>query len=251
MTMATVSSRTQFKDYCLRRLGSPVIQVNVADEQVDDRIDDALEYYRDYHYDAVEDIYLKHQITSTDITNGWIPITDSIIGVKRVLPLYLGDDANSINMFDIRYQMFLNDVYNLSSTEMLTYELTQSHIQLINEMLEGHVPIRYNRHQDKLHLDIDWTNGVKEGEYIIVEVKRILDPDVYTDVWNDRWLKRYATALIKKQWGENVSKYEGITMPGGVSFNGQRLIDEANEEIRQLEEEMSLSYELPVDIMIG
>lgn len=249
--MATAASRTEFKNYCLRKLGSPVIQINVADEQIDDRIDDALEYYRDYHYDAVEKVFLKHQITSTDITNGWIPINDAIIGIKRVLPLYLGDQTNNINMFDIRYQMFLNDVYNLTSTEMLTYELTQSHIQLINDMLQGQVPIRYNRHQNQLHLDIDWNDGIAEGEYIIVEVMRILDPDTYTDVWNDRWLKRYATALIKKQWGENVSKYDGITMPGGVTFNGQRLIDEANEEIQRLEEEMSLSYELPVDFMIG
>ena len=249
--MAIASSRTSFKDYCLRRLGSPVIQVNVADEQVDDRIDDALEYYRDYHYDAVEKVFLKHQITQQDINNGYIPINDSIIGIKRVLPLYLGDQANSINMFDIRYQMFLNDVYNLSSTEMLTYELTQSHIQMINDMLQGQVPMRFSRHQDRLYLDIDWTTGIKVDEYIIVEVLKVLDPNVYTQVWNDRWLKRYATALIKKQWGENVSKYDGITMPGGVTFNGQRIIDEASEEIQRLEEEMSLSYELPVDIMIG
>jgi hypothetical protein len=248
--MATVSNRTEFKEYCLRKLGAPVIQINVADEQVEDRIDDAFEYYRDYHYDAVENVYLKHEITATDITNRWIPLNDAIIGVKRVLPLYNSSNA-SMNMFDVRYQMFLNDIYNLSSTEMLTYELTQSHIQLVNDMLQGNVQIRFNRHQNRLHLDIDWADALSEGEFIIVEAMRVLDPDVYTDVWNDRWLKRYATALIKKQWGENLSKYEGIAMPGGVTFNAQRIIDESTEEIRQLEEEMSLSYELPVDIMIG
>lgn len=248
--MATITNRTEFKDYCLRKLGAPVIQINVADEQIEDRIDDAFEYYRDYHYDAVESVYLKHEITADDITNRWIPLNDAIIGVKRVLPLYNSSNA-SMNMFDVRYQMFLNDIYNLSSTEMLTYELTQSHIQLVNDMLQGQVQIRFNRHQNRLHLDIDWADALSEGEYIIVEAMRVLDPDVYTDVWNDRWLKRYATALIKRQWGENLSKYEGIAMPGGVTFNGQRIIDEASEEIRQLEEEMSLNYELPVDFMIG
>lgn len=248
--MATVTNRTEFKEYCLRKLGAPVIQINVADEQIEDRIDDAFEYYRDYHYDAVENVYLKHEITADDINNKWIPLNDAIIGVKRVLPLYNSSNA-SMNMFDVRYQMFLNDIYNLSSTEMLTYELTQSHIQLVNDMLQGQVQIRFNRHQNRLHLDIDWADALSEGEYIIVEALRVLDPDVYTDVWNDRWLKRYATALIKKQWGENLSKYEGISMPGGVTFNAQRIIDESTEEIRQLEEEMSLSYELPVDIMIG
>jgi len=248
--MAIVTTRTEFKNYCLRKLGSPVIQVNVADEQVEDRIDDAFEYYRDYHYDAVEDVFLKHQITADDITNKWIPIPNTIIGVKQVLPLY-ESGKTAMNMFDVRYQMFLNDIYNLSSTEMLTYELTQSHIQMVNDMLDGRPQIRYNRHLNKLNIDIDWSDAITEGEYIIVEATKVIDPDTYPDVWNDRWLKRYATALIKKQWGENLSKYEGVTMPGGVTFNGQRIIDEASEEITKLEEEMSLSYELPVDIMIG
>lgn len=248
--MAVVTSRTEFKNYCLRKLGSPVLQINVADTQVDDRIDDALEYYRDYHYDAVEETYLAHQITETDMTNRYITINDNIIGIKRVIPLYNKDSA-STNMFDIRYQLFLNDVYDLQSAEMLTYEVTQSHMQLVNDMITGRVPIRFNRHQNQLHLDINWAEELNIGEYLIIECYRYLDPTVYQDVWNDRWLKRYATALIKRQWGENLSKYSGIQMPGGVEFNGQRLIDEANEEITRLEEEMSSSYELPVDFMVG
>ena len=248
--MAVVTSRAEFKEYCLRKLGSPVIQINVADEQVEDRVDDALEFYRDYHFDAVEDVFLKHQITEDDITNRYIPINDLVIGIKRVIPLY-EKFSHSTNMFDVRYQMFLNDVYNLRSTEMLSYELTQSHIQLVNDMITGQVPIRFNRHQNQIHLDIDWDEALVVGEFIIVEAMRVLEPNVYTDVWNDRWLKRYATALIKKQWGENLSKYEGIAMPGGVTFNGSRILDEANQEIEQLEQEMSLSYELPVDIMVG
>ena len=153
--MAVVTSRAEFKEYCLRKLGSPVIQINVADEQVEDRVDDALEFYRDYHFDAVEDVFLKHQITEDDITNRYIPINDLVIGIKRVIPLY-EKFSHSTNMFDVRYQMFLNDVYNLRSTEMLSYELTQSHIQLVNDMITGQVPIRFNRHQNQIHLDIDW-----------------------------------------------------------------------------------------------
>ena len=184
--MAIVTTRTEFKNYCLRKLGSPVIQVNVADEQVEDRIDDAFEYYRDYHYDAVEDVFLKHQITADDITNKWIPIPNTIIGVKQVLPLY-ESGKTAMNMFDVRYQMFLNDIYNLSSTEMLTYELTQSHIQMVNDMLDGRPQIRYNRHLNKLNIDIDWSDAITEGEYIIVEATKVIDPDTYPDVWNDRW----------------------------------------------------------------
>ncbi len=248
--MAVVTSRTEFKSYCLRKLGSPVIQINVADEQVEDRIDDALEYYQDYHYDAVEDTYLAHQITQTDMDNKYIPINNNIIGIKQVIPLFQSENS-STNMFDIRYQLFLNDVYDLQSAEMLTYQLTQDHLQMVNEIITGRVPIRYNRHVNKLYLDIDWTAAVSVGENIIIEATRVIDPDTYTDVWNDRWLKRYATALIKKQWGENLTKYEGVQLPGGITFNGSRILDEANQEIEKLEQEMSLSYELPVDIMVG
>ena len=147
--------------------------------------------------------------------------------------------------------MHLNEIYDLKSMELLTYELTQSHLQLVNDMITGRVPIRFNRHQNRLFLDIDWEESLDVDEYLIVEVYRVLDPDTYTDVWNDRWLKRYATALIKKQWGENLSKYEGIQMPGGMTFSGTRILDEANQEITQLEEEMSTNYELPVDFLVG
>ena len=147
--------------------------------------------------------------------------------------------------------MHLNEIYDLKSMELLTYELTQSHLQLVNDMITGRVPIRFNRHQNRLFLDIDWEESLDVDEYLIVEVYRVLDPETYTDVWNDRWLKRYATALIKKQWGENLSKYEGIQMPGGMTFSGTRILDEANQEITQLEEEMSSKYELPVDFLVG
>lgn len=251
MSMSAITSREEFKEYCLRKLGKPVIQINIADEQIEDRVDDAFEYYRDYHYDAVEKVYLKHKVTQEDIDNGYIPISHLVTGVKRVLPLFDKTDGYSKSFFDVRYQMHLNEIYDLKNIELLTYELTQSHLQLVNDMITGRVPIRFNRHQNKLFLDIDWEESLNVDEYLIVEVYRILDPDTYTDVWNDRWLKRYATALIKKQWGENLSKYEGIQMPGGVTFNGTRIMDEATQEIEKLEEEMSLNYELPVDFMVG
>lgn len=248
--MATVTTRTEFKNYCLRKLGSPVIQINVADEQLEDRIDDALEYYQDYHFDAVEDTYLAHEITQSDMDNKYITINNNIIGIKQVIPLFQASNS-STNMFDIRYQLFLNDVYDLQSQEMLTYQLTQDHLQMVNEMISGRVPIRFNRHMNKLHLDINWGTALTVGENIIIEGVRVIDPDTYTDVWNDRWLKRYATALIKRQWGENITKYEGMTLPGGVTFNGSAILDQAIQEITALEEEMSLNYELPVDIMVG
>ena len=248
--MATATTRTEFKNYCLRKLGSPVIQINVADEQLEDRIDDALEYYQDYHFDAVEDTYLAHEITQTDIDNKYITINNNIIGIKQVIPLFQASNS-STNMFDIRYQLFLNDVYDLQSQDMLTYQLTQDHLQMVNEMISGRVPIRFNRHMNKLHLDINWGTALTVGENIIIEGVRVIDPDTYTDVWNDRWLKRYATALIKRQWGENITKYEGMTLPGGVTFNGSAILDQAIQEITALEEEMSLNYELPVDIMVG
>ena len=249
--MSAITSRSEFKEYCLRKLGKPVIQINIADEQVDDRVDDAFEHYRDYHYDAVEKVYLKHQVTQDNITNGYIELNDAIVGVKRVLPLFDKTDGYSKSFFEVRYKMHLNEIYDLKSMELLTYELTQSHLQLVNDMITGRVPIRFNRHQNRLFLDIDWEESLDVDEYLIVEVYRVLDPDTYTDVWNDRWLKRYATALIKKQWGENLSKYEGIQMPGGMTFSGTRILDEANQEITQLEEEMSTNYELPVDFLVG
>lgn len=248
--MPAITSRTAFKSYCERKLGSPVIQINVSADQIEDRIDDALEYYQDYHFDAVEDAFIPHKITSSDITNKYITTNQNIIGVKQVIPLY-NKNSFSTNMFDVKYQLFLNDVYNLSSAEMLTYQITQDHLQMVNNIIHGNAPIRYQRHMNRLFVDIDWGFDLLENEYIILEATRIIDPDVYTDVWNDRWLKRYATALIKKQWGENLSKFEGVSLPGGVTFNGATILQEAKEEIQILEEQMSLNYELPVDIMIG
>ena len=229
--MPAITSRTSFKSYCQRKLGSPVIQINVSDDQIEDRIDDALEYYQDYHFDAVEDTYVPYKLTVDDITNNYITTDQSIIGIKQVIPLYQ-KNSFSTNMFDVKYQLFLNDVYNLSSAEMLTYQVTQDHLQMVNTIIHGTVPIRYQRHMNKLFMDVDWGFDIKVDEYVIMEVTKIIDPNIYTDVWNDRWLKRYATALIKKQWGENLAKFEGVALPGGVTFNGANILQEAKEEIQ-------------------
>jgi len=192
---------------------------------------------------------MKHILVEDDFTNRYIPINDTIIGVKRVIPL---TQLHSNNMFSIEYQMRLNDVYHLNQLDLITYKMAHSHMAMINDLLHttNNIAIRYNRHLNKLSLDMDW-NKLSVGDVIIIEVLKILDPDTYTDVWNDRWLKEYASALIKRQWGENISKYEGVEMVGGVMLSGARLIAESTEMINKLQEEMSLKYELPCDFMVG
>lgn len=246
--MANPSSRATFKEYCLRRLGKPVIEINVDEDQVDDRIDEALKYYWDYHFDGTEKIYYKYQITSQDVTNKYITLPDNIIGAVNIFNI--GDAMNVANIFNIRYQIALNDLYTLTNISLVPYFMAFQHIQLIEEILVGRKPIRYNRHRNQLFIDMDWSI-MPAGNYVIVEAYQIVDPDTYTDAWNDRWLLQYATALIKRQWGNNLKKFEGMQMPGGLTFNGQKIYDEAIEEINNLEKEMITSYSLPVSDMIG
>ena len=247
--MAVPSSRQELKDYCLRRLGAPVIDINVDDEQVEDRIDDALKYYQDYHYDGTERIFLKHQITAEDKTNQYISIPDAVIGVVRVFDI--GDAIQSSTLFNIRYQIHLNDLFDFTSTTYVPYVTALRHVEMLEEIFVGKKPIRFQRHKNQLNIDMDWNNDVLVGDFVIIEAYRILDPDTYTDVYGDRWLARYSTALIKRQWGENLKKFEGMTLPGGVTFNGQKIWEEATEEINKLEEEMISSYSLPVADMMG
>lgn len=247
--MANPSSRQGLIDYCLRRLGHPVIEINIDDDQVEDRIDDAFQYYREYHYDAVERVYLKYQITSDDMTNRYIPLNDNIVGVDRILPF--SNRSTGTNIFDIRYQILINDLYSLMSTDLIYYSQVKTQIELINQLLVGVKPVRFNRHMNRLYIDMDWEADVDVGSFIIVECFRILDPDTYTDVYNDRFLKQYATALIKKQWGENMKKFQGVQLPGGVLLNGQQLFDEAVEELTRLEQEMQSRFELPPDMFVG
>jgi hypothetical protein len=318
--MANPTTRAQFKEYCLRKLGKPVIEINVDDDQVDDRIDEALQFFQEYHFDGVEKIYLKHKITQADINRRWIYAPDAVLYVTGVMPF---DDSNSsINMFDLRYQLRLHDLYDFTSVSYVSYEITMQHIRTLQLLFSGTPQFRFNKHQNKLMLDIDWTRDVKANDYVIVECYRKLNPDTisltgtlsgntdsnvltgysttfdqqvlendfitlsdgqdvqikkinspteiqivgdlsanianvtmtqagYSDVWNDRFLKEYATAKIKYQWGSNLSKFAGIQMPGGVTFDGVRIMEEAKAQIDKIEEEMQSFNVLPSDMFMG
>ena len=271
--MATPSTKATLKTYCLRALGYGVIDINVSDDQVDDRLDEALQYFAQYHYDGIERMYLKHQITQTEIDRaktdasvtatdkvdssitaswlegkGYIPIPDTVVSVIQVFPF---DDSSTNNMFDIRYQMRLNDLYDFSSTSIIHYQMTMQHIDYLSHILTGEVPIRFNQHQNRLYLDMDWSNDVSADEYIIIECYRKLDPTTWTDIYDDIYIKRYATALIKRQWGANLSKFNGVQMLGGVTMNGADIFTQAQEELQRLEEQIQLSFETPIDYMVG
>jgi len=247
--MAVPTTRAQFKEYCLRKLGKPVIEINVDDDQVEDRIDESLKYYYDYHFDGSERIYYKHTITSTDVANKYITLPENIIGAVRIFNL--GDPMVSNNLFDIRYQIALNDLYTLTSVSMVPYYMAFQHIQLMEQLLVGQQPIRYNRHTNKLFVDMDWEHKAKVGFFLVVEAYEIVDPETYSDAWGDRWLQEYCTEKIKYQWGTNLSKFNGMQLPGGVTFNGQNIKQEADATIDKLEKEMITSYSLPVMDMVG
>ena len=317
--MAKPVSRTQFKNYCLRRLGWPVLQVNLDDDQIDDRIDDALQFFNDYHFDGVEKMYMKHQITQADIDRKWIYCPDTVSFVTGIFPF---DDSNSsINMFDLRYQLRLHDLYDFTSVSYVSYEITMQHIRSLNLLFSGTPQFRFNRKLNKIFLDIDWTQDLLVGDYVIVECYRALRPDTTTltgtvtttttsttvtgtgtffdqeilendminiagqevqvskilsptiltlvnpvatnvtngtvtvtgssDVWDDRFLKKYATALLKQQWGTNLKKFGGIMMPGGVTLNGKEIWDEATEELSKIEEDIFQFNSLPSEIVTG
>ena len=272
--MATPTTKATFKTYCLRALGYGVVDINVSDDQADDRIDEALQYFAQYHYDGVEKMFLKHLITSADVTrarsdtsvtatdtidtsvtstwkegNNWIPVPDTVLSVVQVFPF---DGGTTANMFDVRYQLRLNDLYDFSSTSVIHYETTMQHLDYLQHILVGETPIRFNQHQNRLYLDMDWANDVvADQDYIVIECWRKVDPTSYADIYNDIFLKRYATALIKKQWGANLSKFNGVTMLGGVTMNGETLYSQADEELTKLEEQIQLAYELPPMHMVG
>ena len=246
--MAVPNSRVAFKEYCLRSLGKPVININVDDDQVEDRIDEALKYYADYHFDGSEKLFFKHQVTDEDKINKYITVPENIIGVVNIFDM--GSALGTNNMFNIRYQIALNDLYTLTSVSMVPYFMAMQHIQFLEYMLVGKQPIRYNRHMNKLYLDMDW-DRVDVGNYIIAEAYQVVDPQEFTDVWGDRWLARYCTQLIKKQWGNNMKKFKSMTMPGGVQFSGQEIYEEADLELQKLEKEMISSFSLPVTDLIG
>lgn len=247
--MAVPTTRQEFKEYCLRKLGKPVIEINVDDDQVEDRIDEALRYYWDYHFDGSEKIYYKHQITQQNIDDQYINLPENIIGAVRVFPI--GDPMiRSDDLFNIRYQIALNDLYTLTSVSMVPYYMVMEHLALVSELLVGQQPIRFNRHKDRLYVDMDW-GKYNVGEYLLVEAYEVVDPEVWVDVWADRWLQNYTAAKIKYQWGSNLTKFTGMQLPGGVQFNGEKILMDAQTEIEKMEAEMISSYSLPVSDMVG
>jgi hypothetical protein len=321
--MAAPNSKATLSDHCLRSLGAPVLEINVDDDQIDDRIDEALQFYQFYHSDAVEKVFLKHEVTNSTLTlsaavagnftvgeiitggtsgakaliktatgtkitynvlvdfskvfaanetitgtdsgatatvasivkgnmeNGYIDIPELVQDVIQVFPIK--EAVSSTNMFDIKYQMHLNDIYSLGFLGSLSeYVMTQQWLSLLDMVIDsGKKHLSFDKHKDQLRIDMDWAKEVEAGEYIIIECNRIIDPNTYTEVYNDYFLKKYATALIKRQWGTNLLKFEGMVMPGGVTFNGRQLFDDANEELLKLEEECRLNWEQPVDFYVG
>ena len=305
--MAIPNTRETLKQYCLRNLGKPVIDVNVDDDQVEDRLDEALQYFAQYHTDGVERMYLKYKVTADDVTRmttnksynvdekgtvaenieleegtltsgdtsgdiqaedggailtedstlvrtsyeetqNYLVIPDAIISVVNIFPL---SDRANLNMFDVRYQLRLNDLYDFSSTSIVHYEMTMKHLDFLDHILVGEKPMRFNQLSNRLYLDLDWGTDITAGEYLIFEVYRKVDPSTYTDLYDDLFLKRYLTALIKRQWGQNLSKFSGTAMLGGVTLNGPELFSTAIDEQSKLEEEIRLNYEEPPHFQQG
>ena len=285
--MANPATRQELVDYAKRQLGYPVLEINVADEQIEDALDDAIILYQDRHMDGVEKMYLKHKITKdfTDTiqassqdgaetslgittttspsvsitgigtttfdfveTQNFIQVPDAVIGIEKVWKV----DSRAIasNMFNLTYQLFLNEIYYFSSMELLSYTQTKRYLEDLDFILHPDKQIRFNRRQNRLYLDTDYSS-VKEDDYLIIECYRVLDPNDYPKVYNDRFLKKYFTAKLKKQWGMNLIKYQGVKLPGGVELNGRQIYEDGVAEIQALEDRMQTEFELPVMDMIG
>ena len=251
--MAVVTSRDELSEYCLRRLGAPVIDINVDPDQVEDRIDEALEFFQEFHSDATLRTYFKHLITADDVTNEYITMPNNIDIVSKLFPVSSSSN-NSIDMFSVKYQMMLNDIADLQNFagDLAYYEQMQQYLSMLDMKLNGTPQVQWSRHQDRLHIFGEFkADDIKAGDYIIAEIYSIVDPDTHTSVYNDMWLKEYATALIKLQWGSNLMKFEGVQLPGGVTFNGRQIFDDATNEITQLRERIRLENEMPPDFFLG
>ena len=282
--MAQPTTRQELIDYTKRKLGAPVLEINVADEQIEDLVDDAVQYFQERHFDGVTQAFLKYEITQEDIDRGrasglsgvgiastsassnigisttattfnyyensnYLQVPNHIIGVNKIYQ-FEGSNSLSSGMFSIKYQLFLNDVYYWGSTELLSYSMVKSYLEDLDFLLTTQKQIRFNQRSDRLYLDIDWSS-VTAGEYLIIDCYRALDPSSYSQVWNDSFLKQYLTALVKRQWGQNLIKFSGVKLPGGVEFNGRQIYEDGQREIDQLMEKMSNNYELPPLDMIG
>ena len=269
-----ITTRETLKQYALRALGKPVIEINVEDDQVEDRIDEALQYFAQYHYDGVERMYLKYQVTADDVTRArsdetlstvtdtadstvtasfkegknYIPMPSNVMSVVQIFPF---TDKAALNLFDVRYQLRLNDLYDFSSTSIIHYDMTLRHLDMLDHIFVGERPLRFNQHKNRLYIDMDWKNDIDAGDFIIIECYRKLDGSTFTDVFDDIFLKKYLIQLIKRQWGQNLSKFQGVAMLGGVQLNGEQIYTQAQDEINKLEEQIQLSYELPPNYMMG
>ena len=281
--MSKPSSKQGLIDYCLRRLGAPVLEINVADEQIDDLVDDALQYFQERHFDGVERMYLKYQLSQADIDRGssgntvgvgivtttgtstnisglgsitsnfyessnFIQVPESVIGIEKVFKF----DTSSISggMFSIKYQLFLNDLYYFNSVDLLQYSMVKSYLEDIDFLLTTDKQIRFNKRQNRMYLDIDW-RAQQVGNFLVIDCYRILDPNDFTNVYNDSFVKRYLTALIKRQWGQNLIKFRGVKLPGGIELNGRELYEDAEKELESIKQRMTLDYELPPYDFIG
>ncbi len=248
--MAAVTTRQGLIDYCLRRLGQPVVEINIDEDQLEERVDDALEYFQEYHFDGVEKVFTKHIITADDITNEYITAADPIISVVRVLPIPSFDSFQG-GFFNEEYQLRLNDLNTFSGSSLIQWEMTQQNFSLVEELFSIAPTMLFNRKQNRVYLETDWATKFIVGNVIIIEAYKSLNPETYAEVYNDMFLKRYTTALIKRQWGTNLKKFEGMQLPGGVIMSGQIIWEEANAEIEKLETDMQLNWEMPADFAIG
>jgi len=251
--MAVPNSRTTLIEYCKRKLGDPVLEINVDDFQIEDRIDEALQYWQEYHYDATLRTFLKHQITAADKTNEYITIPSNVLFINKMFPVS-SSFGTSFNFFDIKYQMMLNDIADMQNFagDLAYYEQMQQFLSLLDMKLNGQPQIQWSRHENRLYIYGDFNDDdIQIGEYIVLDVYQTVDVATATSVWNDWWLKEYATQLIKQQWGANLSKFQGIQMLGGVALNGEQIYTQAQEELNKLEEQIQLAYELPPMHMIG
>ena len=282
--MAQPSTRTELIDYCKRQLGAPVLEINVADEQLDDLTDDAIQFFQERHFDGVYQAYYKYQITQNDVDRGrgkgkapavgiatttattsipgigttsfafeensnYLQVPPNIIGVTKIFR-FDGSNTLTNNMFSVKYQLFLNDIYYWGSTELLSYAMVKTYLSDLDFLLNTEKQIRFNKRQDRLYLDIDWDN-VTVGDWLIVDCFSTLDPNDYSRVWNDSFLKPYLTALVKRQWGQNMMKFQGVKLPGGIELNGRQMYDDAERELERIREKMSSTWELPPLDMVG
>ena len=268
--MANPATRETLKQYALRALGKPVIEINVDDDQLEDRLDEALQYFAQYHYDGIRRTYLKYQYTAADKTrmtsdssesvtknsvttswkegNNFLVVPESVISVINIFPF---SNKSNMNLFDVRYQLRLNDLYDFSSTSIINYDIVLRHLDFLDHILVGEKPLRFNQHDNRLYVDMDWKNDLAVGEFLVIEAYRKLDPEQFTDVYNDIYLKRYVTSLFKKQWGANLSKFDGVAMIGGVTLNGRQIYSEALQDIDKLETEIRSTFELNPAMIMG